>query len=95
MTALPSLFLAFTSGSEGLSPSWSEGIKECVSDLFTSVCLVLLLGWAAVLLGRSAGGAEHGDDDSLVPVPVGSEPLNEDSVQLPLPESSDDSSRNA
>jgi hypothetical protein len=48
------------------------------------------LAWAAVLLGRSASGAEQGGDDSLVPVPVGSGPLDEDAVRLPLPESSDD-----
>jgi hypothetical protein len=92
VTALPSLFLAITSGSEGLSPSWSEGIKICIADLLKLVCWVLLLAWAAVLLVRAA---EQGGDDSVVPVPVGSGPLNEDAVHLPLPEGGDDSSGNA
>ena len=69
---------------------WAVAFKLVASYVLILGCWVLLLAWAAVLLGRSASGAEQGGDDSLVPVPVGSGPLDEDAVRLPLPESSDD-----
>jgi len=59
------------------------------------VCWVLLLAWCAVLLSRPRPSKAEPDDDTLVPAPVGSSPLREDSVKLPLPEGGTDSSGNA
>jgi hypothetical protein len=75
---------------------WSVALKLVASYALIVGCWIVLLTWAAVLLEPGIDEAEQdGGDDSLVPVPVGSEPLNEDSVRLPLPESGDNSSGNA
>jgi len=74
---------------------WSVVLKFVAVYLLAVVCWVLLLAWSAVLLSRSKPIEAAPADDSLVPAPVGSTPLGEDSVKLPLPESSDDSSGNA
>ena len=70
-------------------------IKLAGSYVLGVGCWVLLLAWASVLLGRSADVAEQGGDDSLVPAPVGSGPLGEDAVRLPLPESGENAGGDA
>jgi hypothetical protein len=74
---------------------WAVMLKLAGTYLLAIVCWVLLLAWCAVLLGRGAPAAEKPSDDSLVPARVGSGPLGEDSVKLPLPESGDNSGGNA
>ncbi len=74
---------------------WSIMLKLAGVYLLAVVCWVLLLAWCAVLLSRPRPSKMEPDDDSLVPAPVGSAPLGEDSVKLPLPDSSDDSGGNA
>jgi len=74
---------------------WSVVLKLAGSYLLVVVCWVLLLAWCAVLLCRTKPGKAQPADDPLVPVPVGSAPLGEDSVKLPLPEAGDDSSGHA
>ncbi len=74
---------------------WSVIFKLAGTYLLAIVCWVLLLAWCAVLLSRGAPPAEKPADDSLVPAPVGTSPLGEDSVRLPLPEGDDDSGGNA
>ena len=69
---------------------WDVFLKLAGAYLLAIVSWVLLLAWAAVLFARTQRGAKP-PDDSLVPAPVHSGPLGEDSVRLPLPESSDDS----
>jgi hypothetical protein len=55
---------------------------------------VLLLAWAAALVTRDEHKPKAPGDDALVAVPVGSGPLREDSVKLPLPESDNDAGGN-
>ena len=92
--ALPYLIVnALFSGIQSDS-YWTPILKSGADGLVQLCILVLLLGWAAVLLGRP--GTEPPIDDSLVAVPVGSGPGgNEDSIRLPLPESRDDAGGNA
>jgi hypothetical protein len=71
---------------------WSVIFKVAGTYLLAIVSWVLLLAWCAVLLCRP--GKVQPADDSLIPAPVGSGPLGEDSVKLPLPESGDDSGGN-
>lgn len=68
--------------------------KLAASYLLAVVSWVLLLAWCAVLLSRGPR-AEKPDDDSLVLAPVGSGPLGEDSIKLPLPKDGDDSGGDA
>jgi hypothetical protein len=70
---------------------WSVILKLAGAYLLAVVCWVVLLAWCAVLLGRPRPSKAEPDDDSLVPAPMGSTPLREDSVKLPLPEAGDDS----
>ena len=74
---------------------WSIMLKLAGVYLLAVVCWVLLLAWCAVLLSRPRPSKVEPADESLVPAPVGSAPLGEDSVKLPLPDSSDDSGGNA
>ncbi len=74
---------------------WAVVLKLAGADLLATICWVLLLAWAAVLLSRSGRPAEPPGDDSLVPAPVHSGPLGEDSVRLPLPEGGGDSAGKA
>ena len=62
-------------------------LKLAATYLLALVCWVLLLAWAAVLLARTRRRANP-PGDSLVPAPVNSGLLGEDSVRLPLPEGS-------
>ncbi len=74
---------------------WSVVLRIAAAYLLAIVCWVLLLAWCAVLLSRTRSTKVDSDDDFLVPAPVGPTPLGEDSVKLPLPESSSDSGGNA
>jgi hypothetical protein len=74
---------------------WSVIFKLAAAYLLAIVSWVLLLAWCAVLLSRGPRAAEKPDDDALVLAPVGSGPLREDSVRLPLPRGDDDSGGNA
>ena len=74
---------------------WAVILRLAGTYLLAIVCWVLLLAWCAVLLCRTSPGKAQPADDSLVPAPVGAGPLGEDSVKLPLPESSDNSGGNA
>jgi hypothetical protein len=47
-----------------------------------------------VLLTRDEHKPKMPDDDALVAAPIGSGPLREDSVKLPLPESGNDAGGN-
>ena len=69
---------------------WAVSLKLAGAYLLAIACWVALLAWASVLLAGDARGPLPPDDDAMVPVPVGSGPLREDSVKLPLPESGDD-----
>jgi hypothetical protein len=70
---------------------WAVTLKVSGTYLLAIASWVLLLAWAAVLLGRSGRAAEQLGDASLVPAPAGNGPLGEDSVKLPLPEGGGDS----
>lgn len=92
---LPGHFFAGLPSGSVAHQIWAVVLKLAASYILVVGCWVVLLAWAAVLLGRGAGGMEQGGDDSVVPVPVGSEPLREDAMRLPLPEGGDDASGNA
>jgi hypothetical protein len=90
--ALPGHFFAGLPQGTVTHQIWAVVFKLVASYVIAVGFWIVLLAWAAVLMSREAGGAEQGgDDDSMVPVPVGSGPLREDSVRLPLPESGGDS----
>jgi hypothetical protein len=65
-------------------------LKVAGAFLLAIASWVLLLAWAAVLLARDGRELNLPGDDALVAAPVGSGPLREDSVKLPLPESGND-----
>jgi hypothetical protein len=73
---------------------WAVMLKLTAAYLLAIISWVLLLAWCAVLLSLGPRAAEN-PDDSRVLAPIGSGPLGEDSVKLPLPESGDDSGGNA
>ncbi|MGO8933056.1 MAG: hypothetical protein ACLPLZ_03195 [Terracidiphilus sp.] len=74
---------------------WSVTLKLAGAYLLAIISWVLLLAWCAVLLCRHRPSKAQPSDDSLVAVPVGSAPLGEDSVKLPLPQGDDNSGGNA
>ncbi|MGA2570924.1 MAG: hypothetical protein ABSF23_10420 [Terracidiphilus sp.] len=84
--AVPLLLVAVVTAANQSVP-WSI---QLIADLLVLCGWILLLAWIAVLLERTRAVAQPGDD-ALVPAPVGSGPLGEDSVKLPLPEGGDDS----
>ena len=92
---LPSRFFAGTPHGTVAHQVSAVILKLAGVYLLAVACWVLLLGWAAVLLQRSAPAATDPGDDSLVPAPVHSGPLGKDSVRLPLPERGSDSGGNA
>jgi hypothetical protein len=73
---------------------WAVSLKLAGAYLLAVASWVLLLAWAAVLLVRDEPGPKEPGDDALVAAPVGSGPLREDSVKLPLPESGNDAGGN-
>ena len=74
---------------------WAVIFKLAGAYLLAVVCWVLLLAWAAVLFERGSAAAIGPGDDLLVLAPQHSGPRGEDSVRLPLPESSSDAGGNA
>jgi len=92
---LPGHFFAGLPSGSVSHQIWAVVLKLVASYILIVGCWILLLAWAAVLLDRSAGGAERGGDDSLVPVPEGSGPLDEEAVRLPLPEGGGDAGGDA
>jgi hypothetical protein len=73
---------------------WAVSLKLAGAFLLAMASWVLLLAWAAVLLTRDEHKPKMPDDDALVAAPIGSGPLREDSVKLPLPESGNDAGGN-
>jgi hypothetical protein len=73
---------------------WAVSLKLAGTYLLAIVCWVVLLAWAAVLLAHEERDSKAPGDDALVAAPVGSGPLREDSVKLPLPESDNDAGGN-
>lgn len=73
---------------------WAVSLKLAGAFLLAIASWVLLLAWAALLLTRDEHKPKMPDDDALVAAPVGSGPLGEDSVKLPLPESDNDAGGN-
>lgn len=70
---------------------WTVLLKLAATYLLAITSWVLLLAWAAVLISPRP----HPTDEALVAVPIGSTPLGEDSVRLPLPEAGDNPAGNA
>lgn len=70
---------------------WTVLFKLAANDLLAITSWILLLAWAAVLIAPRTQPA----DDALVPAVIGSGPLGEDSVRLPLPETGNNSGGNA
>ena len=73
---------------------WAVSLKLAGAYLLAVASWVLLLAWAAVLLARAVYRPKTPGDDALVAAPVGSGPLGEDSVKLPLPDSGNDARGN-
>ncbi len=73
---------------------WAVTLKLAMSYVLGVASGILLLGWAAVMMGRSDSDADAPDDEEMVPVEVGSGPLGSDSVKLPLPDGDKDAGGN-
>jgi hypothetical protein len=73
---------------------WAAILKPVGAYLLAMASWVLLLAWCAVQLAREEHKPEWPGDDALVAAPVGSGPVGEDSVKLPLPESGSDAGGN-
>ncbi len=73
---------------------WAVTLKVAASYILGVASGILLLGWAAVMMGREDGDADASDDDALEPVEVDSGPLGSDSVKLPLPEGDENAGGN-
>jgi hypothetical protein len=95
MWGFPALFAAVFWGETTSQSPLNESLVRSAYGLLRLGGWILLLAWAAVILGRGARGSEQGGDDSLVPVPLGSGPLREDAVRLPLPEGGEDAGGDA
>jgi hypothetical protein len=65
---------------------WAVSLKVALTYVLGVASGVLLLGWAAVMMGRSDSDADAPDDEEMIPVEVGLGPLGSDQVKLPLPE---------
>lgn len=74
---------------------WTLAFKVSATYLLAVACWVVLLAWAAVLMARTTRGKDEREDEANVLAPVGSGPLREGAVKLPLPESGDDVGGNA
>jgi hypothetical protein len=73
---------------------WAAILKPVGAYLLAMASWVLLPAWCAVLLAREKNKPEAPGDDALVGAPVGSGPLGEDAVKLPLPERGNDAGGN-
>jgi hypothetical protein len=94
--ALPSLFFAGIPHGTVSEQVWAVGFKLAGAYLLAVGSWVLLLGWIAALMSRTAPRTNPPDDESLVAVPAApGPPRGSDSVRLPLPEGGNDSAGNA
>jgi hypothetical protein len=91
---LPSYFFHGTPHGTVSQQVWAVSLKLAGAYLLAIASWTALLAWAAVLLTREAHKPKTPDDDALVAAPVGSRPLGEDSIKLPLPESDNDGDGN-
>jgi hypothetical protein len=87
--SLPAHFFSTLPHGSVSTQIWSVVWKMIATYLLVIGAWVLLLAWAAVLLDRSAPGAEDNGDEQGEPVAIGSGPLGEDAVRLPLPQEGD------
>jgi hypothetical protein len=87
--SLPAHFFATIPNGPVSTQIWSVVWKLIATYLLVIGGWVLLLAWAAVLLDRPAPGSEEDSDEEGEPVTIGSGPLGEDSIRLPLPEEGD------
>ncbi len=74
---------------------WAVIFKVSGAYLLAITAWTFLLAWAAVLMARIKPAEQYGGEEADALAPVGSGTLREDNAKLPLPESSDDSCRNA
>ena len=93
--SLPSRFFTGMPSGTVSHQVWVVIFKVAGTYLLAMTSWVLLLAWAAVLMARAKPGSDRGADEAELPAPVGSSPLREDGVKLPLPESGDDAGGHA
>ena len=93
--SLPGHFFRGLPGGTVSHQVWTLVFKVAATYLLAVASWVVLLAWAAVLMARDTRGKEERDDEANVLAPVGSGPLRQDGVKLPLPESGDDVGGNA
>lgn len=74
---------------------WAVMFKLAGAYLLAVTSWIFLLVWAVVLFGRDGRIADQDDDEVPLLAPIGSGPLNEDAVRLPLPEGSGNVGRKA
>ncbi len=91
---LPSYFFNGQPNGTVTHQVWAVIVKVAGAYLLAIASWILLLAWAAVLLARDEHRPNAPGDDALVAAPVGSRPLGENSIKLPLPESGDDAGGN-
>jgi membrane protein implicated in regulation of membrane protease activity len=87
---LPAHFFAVLPHGTVSAQIWAVAWKLVATYVLVISSWVLLLAWAAVLLDRRAPDSNDDGDELGEPVAVGSGPLGEDAVRLPLPENGDD-----
>jgi hypothetical protein len=74
---------------------WMVAFKVGGAYLLAVASWTLLLAWAAVLMADGKQGTQMNDDEAGVPMPVGSGPLRDDNVKLPLSDGQDNTGGNA
>ena len=89
--SLPSHFFGKVPAGTVSHQVWMVIFKMAGTYLLAITSWTYSLAWAAVLMAQTRPPDLRGDDDANVLVPVGSGPLREGSVKLPLPEIGDDS----
>lgn len=87
--ALPALLSPASNGSTDTATPDLLAMRRGISIFLLWSSSIVLSAWVVVLFFRARPAAPPASD-ALVPAVVGSGPLGEDSVKLPLPESSDD-----
>jgi hypothetical protein len=92
--AVPALLLPTVTEDSNVGQGELFLLRKILACVLALASYVLLLAWYAVLLKRNDRDASAPDDGAMHVVPVGSGPLKEDSVKLPLPESGNDTDGN-